>query len=67
MEYKASLDTLAKIITTGVIILFVVIGYGRVKALFIAPANITSILIQSSVLLLFIGTILGSYIYAPQY
>lgn len=67
MEYKASLDTLAKTITIGVIILFVVIGYGRIIALLSAPANFTSVLIQSSVLLLFVVTILGSYLYAPRY
>ncbi|MFI5222060.1 MAG: hypothetical protein ACHQK8_07030 [Bacteroidia bacterium] len=33
MEYKASLDTTSKIITIGVIIIFLAIGYRNIKAL----------------------------------
>jgi hypothetical protein len=52
MEYKASLDTLAKIITIGVVILFIVIGLQSVKALLVAKGDSTIILMHAGILLL---------------
>ena len=47
MEYKASLDTLAKVITTGVGILFIAIGQQNVRVLFISKGETTTILIHN--------------------
>ena len=66
MEYKASLDTLAKVITVGVFILFAVLGYRSVKALTVSQGDTTTILIHSGILLFFITTIVGCYLFAPQ-
>ncbi len=67
MEYKASLDTVAKIITAGTIILFLVIGARSIKVLTLAQGNTTAILIHSGILLLFIALLLGCYLFAPHY
>ncbi len=66
MDYKASLDTLAKIITSGIVILFLFIGYKDVKALSVSQGDTTAILIHSGKLLLFIGILLVCYILAPK-
>ncbi len=66
MEYKASLDTLAKAITIGVVILFIVIGQENVRALLDANGDMNIILIHSSLLLLFVIVLIVSWIYAPQ-
>lgn len=66
MEYKASLDPLAKGITIGILLLLIVIGQQSVKALLLANGDITTIFIHSGMLLLFIAILSGSWIYAPQ-
>lgn len=66
MEYKASLDTLAKGITIGVFILLIAIGQQSVRALLVANGNTITILIHSGILLLFIAILLGCWLYAPQ-
>ena len=66
MEYKASLDALAKGITIGVLILLIVIGQRSIRALLVAKGDLTTILIHSAILLLFIAILLGSWLYAPQ-
>lgn len=66
MEYKASLDTLAKGITIGVFILLIVIGQKNIKALLAAQGDTTTILIHSGTLLFFVVVLLGSWLYAPQ-
>lgn len=66
MEYKASLDTLAKIITGGTIILFLFLGYRSVNILTVSQVDTTSILIHGGLLLFLIAVILGGYLFAPQ-
>ena len=66
MEYKASLDTLAKAITIGVVILFIVIGQQNVRALMDANGDMNIILIHSSVILLFVIILIVSWIYASR-
>lgn len=66
MEYKASLDTLAKGITIGIFILLIAIGQKSVRALLVAQGDTTTILIHSGTLLLFVAILLGSWLYAPQ-
>lgn len=66
MEYKASLDTLAKIITGVTIIIFVLIGYISVKAIWVSEGNISTLLIHIIIILFFSSIILFSYLYAPK-
>ena len=64
MEYKASLDTLCKALTAGVFILFIAIGQKNVRAIFAAHGDLTPTLIHGSVLLLFVVTVVISYLYS---
>jgi hypothetical protein len=66
MEYKASKDMSIQIITIGVIILFLFLGYQSVMGLISAKGNITSTLIHSGVLIFLIATIVLCYLFAPQ-
>lgn len=66
MEYKSSLDTLAKIITIGVVILFFFVGQQSVKSLLVAKGDSSTILIHVGVLLLLVVIIIGSWLYAPK-
>jgi len=66
MEYKASFDTLTKVLTLGVIILFAFIGQKSVKALLVAQGDTTTIFIHSGVLLFLLATLVGSYLYSTQ-
>lgn len=66
MEYKASLDTLAKGMTIGVFILLIAIGQQSVRALLVAKGDTTTILMHSGILLFFVAILLGSWLYAPQ-
>jgi len=61
MEYKASFDTLTKVITAGVIILFIVIGMRSVKALLNAQGDIVILLIHWGILLFLVGTLTVCY------
>lgn len=67
MEYKASFDTLSKVISVGVIILFVFIGMRSVKALLVAQGDTTTILIHSGILLFLFATLFISYLYSTQH
>ena len=67
IEYKASMDTLAKILTVGVIVLFIYIGRNNVKTLLrFNEIDLTTILIHSGILLFFIAIIIGTYLYSPK-
>lgn len=55
-----------QIITIGVIILFVFLGYQSFMALIHANGNITLTLIHSSILIFLIATIIICYLFAPQ-
>jgi len=66
MEYKASFDTLTKVITMGMIVLLAVIGQRSVKAILVAQGDITTILIHSGVLLFFVAIIIGGYLFSTQ-
>jgi hypothetical protein len=66
MEYKASLDTLAKGLTIGVFILLVVIGQQSVRTLLDAKGDTTTILTHTGILLLSLAILLGSWLYAPK-
>lgn len=66
MDYKASLDTIAKVMTSGIFILFAGIGLSSVNAIWHASGDKTTILIHGSVLVLFVAILLGSWLYAPQ-
>ena len=55
-----------KVITIGVIILFVLLGYRSVTGLLQAKGNLTVIVIHSSVLIFLTATILFCYLLAPQ-
>jgi amino acid transporter len=67
MEYKASLDTVAKIVTAVTVILFFVIGYRSIKVLMLLQSNKTSMLIYGGLLLLFVVIIIGCFLFSPQY
>jgi amino acid transporter len=67
MEYKASLDTVARIVTVVTIILFFVIGYRSIKVITLLQSNKTSMLIYGGLLLLFIVIIIGCFLFSPQY
>ncbi|WP_197088653.1 PH domain-containing protein [Rufibacter radiotolerans] len=66
MEYKASLDSFAKVITAGTVLLFLALGYKSVKALAAAPNDMTTLLIHGGLLLFMAAILLGCYLYAPQ-
>jgi len=66
MEYKASLDTLSKVITTGVIILFLIIGQRSIRALIAAQGDITNILMQAGILLFLIVALVVCYSFGTQ-
>jgi hypothetical protein len=67
IEYKASMDTLAKILTICVIVFFIYIGRNSVKTLLrFNEIDTTTILIHSGILLFFIATIVGSYLFSPK-
>lgn len=66
MEYKASLDTMAKLMSAGVFVLFLGIGLMSVNAIRDAAGDKTALLIHGGVLLLFVSILLGSWLFAPQ-
>lgn len=67
MDYKATLDTFAKLITIGTIILFIIIGQKSVRIFISGPNNFTTILSHAGILSLLGGVIIYSYLYSPQY
>ncbi len=66
MEYKASLDTLAKILTFGAIILFIFIGQKSIRAINIAQGDNTTLFIHFGIIFLLLIIILVSWLFAPQ-
>jgi len=66
MEYKASKGMTVQIITIGVIILFAFISYKSIVGIMYSNGNLTPILVHSGVLIMLIGTVLFSYLYAPK-
>lgn len=66
MKFKASLDTLAIIITLATVILFFILGYFSVRALAHSHGDLTTLLVHGGILLLLTATLAGCYLYAPQ-
>ena len=66
MEYKASLDTLSKVITLGVAVLFIVIGQKSVRAIMLAQGDSITLWVHTGILLLFIIIGLGPWLFAPK-
>jgi hypothetical protein len=66
MEFKASKSMAIQIITIGIIVLFVFLGYQSFIGLLHAKGNLTLIITHSSVLLFLTATILLCYLFAPQ-
>ncbi len=67
LEYKASMDILTKIITSGVVILLVAIGQSSFRTLLkFNDIDFTTIIVHSGILLLFVAILLGSYLFSPQ-
>ena len=68
MEYtfKASRGMTIQIITIGVIILFVFIGYKSILGIITSNGDLRTILLHSSILVLLFGTLLFCYLFAPQ-
>ena len=66
MNYKASLDKLAKGITIGVFIILIAIGQKNARELLAAPNDTTTILIHAGTILLFVTILLISWLYAPK-
>jgi len=66
MEYKASLDTLGKIITVVVIISFLFIGQRSIRALFVAAGDTTIILVHGGLLIFMAVTLIFCYLYSVQ-
>lgn len=64
LDYKASPDTLCKVITFGVIVLFIFIGQENLKAILAAQGDLTPTLIHVGILLLFVSIIIGSYLFS---
>ncbi|MBA3648848.1 MAG: hypothetical protein H0W62_09925 [Chitinophagales bacterium] len=65
MEYRASLDTLSRMITAGTILLFIILGYGSVRS---QDKNMVSNISLYSVIIifLFLVIIIGSYLYSTE-
>ncbi|EAZ82493.1 PH domain-containing protein [Algoriphagus machipongonensis] len=66
MDYKASLDFLAKAITLGVIALFAYIGYRSYNSIEAASGDQTTLFINIGVLVLLIGILIGTWVFAPR-
>lgn len=64
MEYNASLDSLCKGITIGVIVVFIGIGSIHVKGIMNAHGNWIPMLVHSSIMLFLLLTLVVSYGYS---
>jgi len=62
MEYKASYDSLTKILTLGIAILFVIIAYRSFKGLSVAQGDTKLILFHGGLLLFVVAVFVGSYL-----
>jgi len=66
MDYKASYDTLTKVLTSGVVLLFMGISLIQLWPVFTAQADQHSYVPGILVALLFIAILAGSYIFSTQ-
>jgi hypothetical protein len=66
MDYKASLDTLGKIISVVVIIIFLFIGQRSIRALFVASGDAIIILVHGGLLIFMAVTLLFCSLYSVQ-
>ena len=67
MDFKASLDPLAKGITVGVILLFAYLGWRSYKAISRADAmDSSTLLFHGGILLLLLGILLFSLLWSPR-
>ena len=66
MEYKASLDTLSKVITIAFIIIFIVTELVSFKVLAVVDSESKSNLFQTGILLFFILVIGGCYLFRTK-
>lgn len=66
MEYKASLDNIAKILTVGVFVLFVVIGWQSAKSLLSGDNDTFAVVMHSGVVVMLIVILLFCWLYAPR-
>lgn len=66
MEYKASFDTLTKVISLGVLVLFAFIAQKSVKALLVAEGDTTTVLIHSGIILFLLATLVISYLFSVK-
>lgn len=66
MDYKASLDTVCKVMTAGVFVLFIAIGQMSFRAIISANGDLTSILVHGSVLVSFVAIIVISYLFSTS-
>ncbi len=65
-EFKASLDTLAKIITAVVFIILIVLANQSINALVAARGDTTTILIHTGGMVLMFLVFFGAWLYASQ-
>ena len=66
MEYKSSLDLLAKVITAAAIIILAAVSYASFKELLAADGDMTTILIRSGIILLSALILLVCYWLSPR-
>ncbi|WP_410219634.1 PH domain-containing protein [Pedobacter sp.] len=66
MKYIASTDQPVKIITTGVLVLFLFIGQNNLRTIMHAGTSRGVIFVHTVILLFLIATLLFCYLYAPQ-
>jgi Bacterial PH domain len=66
MDFNASLDKLSKVVTVAVFVVFVVIGQHIVREMISANGDVEKPFIHVGVLLLFVVTILGSYLFSTN-
>ena len=60
------MDTLCKVMTVLVFILFLALAQRSIRVIFLAQGNGTIILMHVGILILYISILLFSYLYAPQ-
>lgn len=65
MKYKASLDVMAKVITTVICILFAVVIYRSIQAMIDSQGDLSAILINSLISVFLLVVIIICYIYSP--
>ena len=67
MEYKASMDTLTKIITAVTVVIFIVIIYSFAKDVWKnKDGDLTSLIVSISATVSFIALLVLTWLYAPQ-